>query len=362
MSLFCHDIEFVVPVSTHGHFADRLTDFVNYGLLNMADKRVLVTFLAGTHKLPSIALANANHRIVAHAVDHPAPKIYSFFSRLDRSHAARVRWLAKVDDDSVTNVAGLVDQLDQEYDYTKDCYLLADASFSFLPQYWNLLSFIGAKNISTPRRTNHPKFQAITEWECSIFSQSALRSLVSCAPAMQFLQRASEHPSGYGDQCTALAARIAKIPICDVPFMTKDPAVEEFSLFGGRFHHLHFLARDKGWIWKRFQTVLEMHPSCDLSAKLSDEDRMLFMCIAEKSAKLYRNNGEFIADIKLLRDGRLQACNANESYWEIVDKTLVFRDIRGAITTLFDKYDAIAGRFTGSFRPNPNVRHTLVLL
>ena len=46
-----------------------------------------------------------------------APKVYSFFSNMEKEHIEESRWMIKVDDDSVTNVKGLINALDADYNY-----------------------------------------------------------------------------------------------------------------------------------------------------------------------------------------------------------------------------------------------------
>jgi hypothetical protein len=249
-----YDIEFILPACAKPQrFLDRLNAFKRYGLLNIGDYKVNVVILSGKQNIPNV-LDNwpCDVEIVGHPKNnHPAPKIYQYYADLEPGHGERARWFFKLDDDSITDVGNLVKQLDEDYDHTVPYYLVVDVCTDLWGPYTDILVRMNIKDKIFPE-TNHGKWTYIHEWEGCITSSKAMEMIANCELGKEYLAECAKIPGGWGDHAVAVAAVLAKVHPQDASFLTKDPAVEELSTFGGRHHHIHYIAPDKEDEWARF--------------------------------------------------------------------------------------------------------------
>lgn len=248
-----YDMEIVMPVcGKPKRFLTRLNAFKQYGILNLQDYKIRMVLLYGNQNIPHIG-SNwpCDVKLVSHDLNHPAPKIYSYFASLKPGYEKEARWFFKVDDDSLTNVGGLLDQLDDEYDHIHPYYLLVDAIQDLWEPYKLLLRQLEVHDKFFPPR-KHGKWTYLHEWEGCIVSQAALGKMVRCEVGQGYLESCGKVNGGYGDHALAIAARLSGVHPMDVPFMTKDPAIGDFSIFGGRHHHIHYIAPDKKHPWAGF--------------------------------------------------------------------------------------------------------------
>jgi hypothetical protein len=83
------------------------------------------------------------------------------------------------------------------------------------------------------------------EVECGIVSHGAIKHVLSNQKAMGLLRQRAELRGGFGDTVFALAAALAKLYPINCPFVSHRPLINEFSLFGGRFKHIHMVSRKR---------------------------------------------------------------------------------------------------------------------
>jgi hypothetical protein len=248
-----YDMEFILPVCGRPvRFLERLNAFKKYGIMNLKDYKIRVVLLRGCQRIPELTENwPCDVRVESHEWNHPAPKIYAYFASLKPGYEKEARWFFKVDDDSMTNVGGLIEQLDNEYDYKSPYYLLTDAIHDLWGPYKLLLRQMDLHDKFFPPK-KHGKWTYLHEWEGCIISQVALGQMLRCTISQEYLEACGKVNGGYGDHALAIAARMSNVHPLDVPFMTKDPAINDFSIFGGRHHHIHYIAPDKVGAWAGF--------------------------------------------------------------------------------------------------------------
>ena len=118
-----YDLEVLMPISGKGIFGGRLFHFKKYGLLNSENVKIKLILLTGTEQIPDIKegwAENIDITTVRHFNDHPASKIYNFFAKQDPNEL-NADWYMRIDDDSITNVEGLMASL-SEFDSSKSHY------------------------------------------------------------------------------------------------------------------------------------------------------------------------------------------------------------------------------------------------
>jgi hypothetical protein len=238
-----YDAEILVPFCRK--FAGRIREFKRYGLLNTGGRRVLLTaILSGNEEVGGL-LEGWGEGVEARAVSYRQPdhvsNIYRFYAELNES-SLRSRWLVRVDDDSCTDVGGLLDNLDLFYDWEGKFYLGDLASFrqtlSFgegqvYPSYRHLLGDLEDK-----------AELLLNEIECGVISRGGMAHMLGSPPCMNLIRQRSELRGGFGDCVTAVAAALSKLHPVQCPFISHLPLISDFSVFGGHLNHIHMVSRD----------------------------------------------------------------------------------------------------------------------
>lgn len=340
-----YDIEVVVPVSDQGKYHYRLLDFKKYGLLNVQDKKVLLKLLIGTESKDAF-LDHWDLKIDIELVscwsNCAVSKLYDYYGNLkDVSHA---RWFAKFDDDSITDINGLVDNLDLEYDYTMPNYICTTLCEHKHFTEIDLLAKLGYV------RWLDPKCHVLHEWEGSVVSQDAMKRMIENEISKKFLIKRSKIEHGVGDVALAIAARISKVHPVVAYFMTQEHAVKYFSLFGGKYNHIHYLAAD---VNQRCFDVFRKALDHVLNNRNKEgvEGNYLFL-------RRCRGEEQFISSLTLQQGGLIVGFDSkNECFWNTNNNYLNFLDEDYRITTIFDldKGNEICGVFQFEY----GVQHVL---
>jgi hypothetical protein len=148
-------------------------------------------------------------------------------------------WIARIDDDSATDVGALMDRL-QEYDPGSPVHLIAHETTNNLRDHHKRLyrkyGFTDAMMLD---------FQHT--WEVSVDSYAASAKLMSNADVRSMYfdimdWDAEEQPWADANYCYAL--RMCGIFPHHAGFLSKDSNVRKFSFLGGHFTHIHYVAPD----------------------------------------------------------------------------------------------------------------------
>lgn len=243
-----YDLNVVLPVSgTPERFYNRIQAFKKFGLLNPKSYTVQISILHGTQSIDGITKDWPYPvKLHPHEFDHPAPKIYYYYGTMTMRMANRARWHLKVDDDSITDVHGLISYLDDHYDYQTPHYLCAGYMNNLWPAYKQILNELGMTKVVFPKNI---KFGH--EWECCAISQAAMKQIINDKVAQNYLLMCSNIPRGWGDHAVAAASALALVRPKKLLKITYEPKIQRFSLFGGDLYHIHYVAPDKA-CWGKF--------------------------------------------------------------------------------------------------------------
>jgi hypothetical protein len=299
-----YDLGVVVPVCSR--FRDRIEDFKKYGLVNFGERRVLLNLLLSNEDFDGLELGwNSNVDVRAVKSDCPdhISNIYRFYAMIDPEQID-YRWLVRVDDDSCTDIDGLVSSLDRFYDWNENFYLgtslqnfdaaLGGNEGHVYPQYSHLLGDYermarGMKN----------------EVECGIISATGLKKMLNERSSLNLLKFRSRLRGGYGDCVVALAAAMAKVHPVDCPFLTHFPALDDFSLLGGKFNHIHMISRrteGENFHWERAPDEMFVLLTKIVDKKVSEiEDSIKgkkFLLDTEDTLKTYEFKDNHILVVK----------------------------------------------------------------
>jgi hypothetical protein len=277
-----------------------------------------------------------------------AAKYYHFYHQLTEEDAKRSRWFAKFDDDSLNDVTGLVDNLDLEFDHTREYYVVTELRKEKQWMEEKVLREMGYERWYAPNNKG-----LIHEWEGSVMSQAAMLRVVSDPKCKDFFKRRSLIHDGWGDIALACAARIAKIYPAEANFMTVHPKVGDFSLIGkGIYNHIHYLAHDSKYA-RKFDFARKfldgnMVPD-DLKAKFCNKDYLFG-----------RDDKHLIAIIRFNEDGTVGQINSNnERFWTFDNNVLQLLNSDMDVTSEFTRFDEGFSNFTGEYKLEKGVVHRL---
>jgi hypothetical protein len=338
-----YDIEFVIPVSLNGKYLQRVRDFKKIGLLNIGKNKVLVNFLVGRENVPFDLFNDTQYdfRIIKSEFDLHSSKIADFYLKNDPNDI-QSRWIAKIDDDSVNDVSGLVENLDTDFDCEQNYNIITDYRLEFDSSEYQVL-----KEMKFDNWLRSPKRHIAHEWECNILSKCALKTILSNKKSKEYLIRRANANTGPGDRDISIAARISKIYPVDAWFLTQHPDIVNFSLFEGVYNHIHYIAKD-------------------IDASKTD---FLLEIINSNKKPLENKDFAFYVDNKplgILRfssNGKITNYNhENESFWLLRQNDLIIYDVHGKTSTEYK--DFLNNQFNcfGYFHKNPSEQHLLKMI
>jgi hypothetical protein len=236
-----YDLEIVVPVSNN----KRTDDFKKYGIINIKDRKVLVTTITSGSKIEDTGgwPSGVDVRSAHYSDTNYVANVYRNFLELERN--GECRWIMKIDDDSSTDVDAIVEKLDMFYDHREKLYL-ASSMVKFGELCYEGPIIHGPEN--ELKELYLPVFGDVFlefdhEIESCVMSQAGLSHIISDPKAKSFLEARCAHLGGVTDTALAFASIIAKLHPTRFPFSTHLPMINKFSVFGGKINHIHMIAR-----------------------------------------------------------------------------------------------------------------------
>lgn len=359
---YIYDLEIMVPVSSYGVYAKRAEDFKQYGLVNNKYIKTKVKFLVGPKDtFPDINFRENVDFEVFYCKNHSAvQKIYEYYLSLTEEQLNTTRWFAKVDDDSITDIAGLVENLDDEFDWEKEYYIVTELNYDYHGFEIQLLKEFGYEKWFLPG-----SMPILHEWEMCVVSQVAMKKILLNEITKQFFKRRILSAQGPGDVALAAVARIQKIHIVKANFISKNPDLKFFSAFGGALNHIHFISHDKNGhlmnIFKDFvdkkENLIGKEQTFNLVGKTYAFWRKITNVITEDGPLIL--DCELITTLRINKYGFLEAHHNNESFWEFKNNKLYFLDQNFNPTAIFSKHDKNFDLLEGYYFYDINTKYYL---
>lgn len=260
-----YDIAYFMPVSFEGKYRDRLVTFRRYGMLNRAGVKMKMYLIYGPEEAVPVEFAADKWPFEVEYVRSQFKwggiKNYDFVRQLAPEKALEARWWYKIDDDSINDVAGTVRKLDADYDWAQPLYICGDFGGGLEPLFWNAIARSAhAARILQPN--DRDKVILYHEHESSFMTAACFHKILGdseCQRMWEFICRPqNDNMHCWSDQLLGVAARFVRVHPSDCHFVTHHPNVANFSLFGGRFTHIHFVDQTQP-IWPFFLDMIEKH-------------------------------------------------------------------------------------------------------
>lgn len=235
------DLDVIIPVCNK--FAHRLEDFKKYGILNPKGRSIRINAIESGERVEGVDRGwrgDFEVRVVHNDSPEYVANLYRFYLSLDPANV-ECRWLIRLDDDSCTDIDGLLTNLDKFYGSDGEFYL------GNLHTVQNALNGYEGMLYSDYKSLlgDYEPFGNLlkTEIECGVMSRGAIRRVLSNEASRRLIEKRSSMSGGYGDCVVALACTMAGVWPVDCPFITHRPLLQDFSLLGGVRNHIHMISR-----------------------------------------------------------------------------------------------------------------------
>jgi len=315
-----YDLEMIV-LACEKH-EKRIEDFKKYGIINVGDNNVILNLiLSNNEQIKDIETGWPENVIVkVHNIDSPnyVGNIFKFISEMNPQDL-KSRWIMRLDDDSSTDIDGLIKNLDEFYDHNKDFYLGTEESPKDMDRGPELDALEQYKKEVGSRQKILVNLKH--EIECCVLSCSAMKTILSNKMSMALLKKRSHVEGGVTDVALALAASLAKIYCIECPFLCHRPLVSDFSIAGGILNHIHMISRDE--LWDNFERTnipflfLERLIS-GMGEKEKSMENLKFICETEDFLQLFQLQSNNIFKVKFE--------NRRMLWMEIKNKIIVFSE------------------------------------
>lgn len=326
-----YDIEVVVPVHYAGKYVDRIDFFKRVGLNNIGDKKVLLNLLTGTLDVPDIDKgwgSGIDVNVIKSNKNHVASKVCFYYANMKLNHYVNARWFLRVDDDSVTDISSIIDQMEKTYKWEDPVYCGTELNSKIEPIDLNILNDM--ELLDNEYNEGKIILPVYHEWEGCIISQETLRRVLENKQSVEFMKRRSNLEGGYCDIPFAIAARISDVHVTCCPYMSKRPELLNFSAFGGTLSHIHQISPDMD------SGMLKI-----ILSKITKSESENDCPLLNKNYILCKETiEEFITNISLKPDGTINSPKKDQfSFWSFDNETLKFYNPHGIVCVEFDRTD-----------------------
>lgn len=233
-----YDLEILVPAE--GNLTQRFIDFKKWGIRNIGEYKVRLILAASHDNNESMFEGGWPEGIDVEFIKtpykHVAQRIYYYYDSIIKPDTAK--WYYRIDEDSMNDISGLMKNLESSFDHEREYYIVAETNWDIQDIEKELLTKLGFDHWFT----NDAKPQH--EHEVSITSNTAMKRILANNKVKEYFKMRKEIADGYGDHGLCFCARMEKIHPVIFQFLTIRPEISEFSEFGGRLNHIHWVGRD----------------------------------------------------------------------------------------------------------------------
>lgn len=240
-----YDIRFAVPVTPSVKvYRERIESMKKYGLVNNGNVRTLLTLIIEEEYTDTQDLTVGwESGIDVEVIKTPykdAERKYAFFYLHVLPYSfAKSLWVARVDDDSATDIKWMYTNL-LRYSPEDPIHLIArETTDNLRPHHRKLYAKYGF---------TYGEMEGFQHtWEVSVDSYGAISKLVG-NPDVRSMYfdimdwEAEDQPWADANYCYAM--RMCGITPQHAQFLSKDPNAWKFSYFGGPLVHIHYMAED----------------------------------------------------------------------------------------------------------------------
>lgn len=240
-----YDFEIVIPTEIHDPtILARIEDFKKIGFMNHEGYKIKL-FLMASHRSDPTVLETGwpegfDVEVIVTPFTHVAQRIYWYYARYIQPD--RAKWYIRIDEDSITDIAGLDENLKLMFDHEREYHVCGTLNWDVWDIDESILRSLGYGHFYLRHHNHHEN--PPHEQEISVTSNGAIRTMFKNPDVKSYFEIRKEFPDGYGDHGLCHCMRMCKIYVLIVHFLTHQPELVNFSCFGGFKNHIHHVCRD----------------------------------------------------------------------------------------------------------------------
>lgn len=243
-----YDFEIAMPVDTGiKKIHRRVEDFKKHGLQNFQGLKIKLVLLAADgndmNQLYRGWPLGIDIEVLSTPYTFVAQRIYEYYANHIKPGVAR--WYMRIDEDTVTDMAGLNDNLNLMFDWQGDYHVTTPLNWDICGTDRTILNSLGFGwwyNTSDNRRHH---VTPPHEQEASVTSAPAIEKVCANSKAKEYFTLRREFATGWGDHGLCHALKMCKIYPNVVHFMSHEPDFTNLSIFGGFRNHVHWICHDR---------------------------------------------------------------------------------------------------------------------
>ncbi|MEI8270181.1 MAG: hypothetical protein WCG45_02330 [bacterium] len=278
-----YDLEIIMPVDLSNEIIKRrFDDFIEWGFFNHEQLKIKLFFMASNDtkeedlkKLENSFPENFETSSIITPYKHVSQRIIYYYSDIIKPDTAK--WYMRIDEDSLTDLGSLMNNLENEFDHTRDYYIVGEINREIVPIERKILSFLGFNCFYNKIQGHDLRDAPAHEFEVSITSNEAVKRILNNENCQKFFQIRKEFAEGVGDHTFCLAALIEKIYPISVRFLTYHPNATQFSIFGGIHNHIHHLSFDRNPEFLRWLKSIKKGENEELVKEITSEENLYFL-------------------------------------------------------------------------------------
>lgn len=235
--------EICLPVSLKGKYHQRFKAFQRHGLLNQHHLPIRLVLLTGPEDssetlLQGWSLSPQSHiEIRRYPVPDPGGKLARYYHEIKAEDLSGSDWFIRVDDDSVTNLGGIHQYLEDNANPDEAHHFITkEACWQLDAEILEVLLEVGGKRLLTPG------FSLPLDYEMSLTSREAMRRVSTHNQSQFFLDKSIGLPPVHGDQFLPVACQLAGVFPSQTLFLCCYADVE--GLMKREQFHIHYVAPD----------------------------------------------------------------------------------------------------------------------
>jgi hypothetical protein len=298
-----YDLEIIIPVDLSNEIiAKRFEDFAEFGFFNY-EKLNIKLFLMASNNTKEEDLKSLEKKFpetfdissIITPYRHVAQRIMYYYSDLIKQDTAK--WYMRIDEDSLTDLAALMKNLENEFDHTRDFYIVGEVNRDISDIERKILYFLGYKCFYDKIQGHDLRDAPAHEFEISITSNEAMKRILNNENCQKFFQIRKEFAEGVGDHTLCLSALMEKIYPISVRFLTYHPNATQFSTFGGVHNHIHHISFDRNPEFLRWLRSTKNGSNEELVKEITSDENLYFLNWYGRSDKSW---------IKFEKNGRIE--------------------------------------------------------
>lgn len=351
-----YDIDIILPLTTSQEkYRERARYFKKYGLINIPkESKVCISLLLGPDESLDVAKGwppGIDIKVFRFDFNHETSKTYRYYSQMN----IESKWIARFDDDSITNIGNLLSNLSR-FDHQEKWYLVAELTKIEHIYEAEILSRMGYEHWFNC--CDEDEANALTIWHeyaSCVLSFGAMQTIIENSTAVEFFKERSKVSLGPNDYALSCAAKLCGIYPVEADFMATRSYVTYF--LNERLTHIHFISNDCNSTGYNY-LIDYIKGAVPFSSKT--EEKYFESEFADKKLAVFRHNSDTIWLLDLIElkpngftEGSiLPGFTGNLSAWRIYGKniTMFSAEFRKVITINDASNTELAKQYTTFYK------------